>query len=144
MPLNLAAPLAWTNLAVDQAAALKNLQGNILKGHGRQHTPNLLFQFTATDAPAVRAFLKTLPVTNAFAQLSDADAVRSARSSGKKVPKTLPFVALMLSNTGYRKLGVGAARTPADPRFRAGIKASRRGILLRTQSGLHRGVVATS
>ncbi len=123
MPLDLAQPLTWTNLPPPQATALKNLQGNILKGHGREHTINVFLRFTAEIAPEVGKFLSAIPVTTAFQQLLDADAVRAARRADKPLPKTTAFVALFLAATAYRKLGIPASSIPPDAKFIDGLKA---------------------
>jgi Dyp-type peroxidase family len=124
MPLDLAQPLTWPNATPAQIAALANLQGNILKGHGREHTVNTFMRFSAADATAVRAFLRGISVSNAHAQLVDSAAVRAARKANKKAAQTPPFVALFLSATAYQKLGIAPSLTPSDPKFRAGLKAS--------------------
>ena len=45
MAVNLAAPLAWKTATPDESAMLADLQANILKGHGRNHTANLFLRF---------------------------------------------------------------------------------------------------
>ena len=42
-PAQLETPINWTDPAFSKVLA--NLQGNILKGHGRDHTRNLFLSF---------------------------------------------------------------------------------------------------
>lgn len=121
MSLNLAVPLAWRQASAAEQAALDNLQGNILKSHGRSHTRHLFLRFDAADAAGTRRYLAWLgtQATSALRQLRDADTFRRThRSSGA-------FVAVLVSASGYRKLGVRAAQMPANPAFKAGMKARR-------------------
>jgi hypothetical protein len=46
MPINISVPLAWTKADPDELKLLQNLQGNILKGHGRDFTSKTLEQPT--------------------------------------------------------------------------------------------------
>ena len=126
MSLNLNSPLKWTAATPAEQAALQDLQGNILKGHGREHTINVFFRLDPTNIAGNRSFVKGLgaKVTNALAQLQAAQAFTAAKKLGKAPADTPPFIALFLSATGYGKLGLGTAQTPADPRFLAGLKAS--------------------
>jgi Dyp-type peroxidase family len=80
---------------------LERLQGNILKGHGRDFSVHIFFSF-GDDIPAVRRQLAELTrqyVTSALGQYKEA---REFKSSG--VPGGL-FGNLFLSASGYRRLG---------------------------------------
>ncbi|MGL5833047.1 MAG: hypothetical protein ACRC1Z_07410 [Waterburya sp.] len=57
MVVNLDAPLAWENANADEISLLRDLQGNILIGHGRKHTQNLFLNFQNPDEG--RYFLKS-------------------------------------------------------------------------------------
>lgn len=122
MPVDLNAPLEWKTA---DTAVLDDLQGNILKGHGRDHTINLFLQFDAAQAAQARVFVKALAdkVTSAHKQLQESEAFKASNGlvSGNV------FVAFFLSFAGYQALGIANANTPADASFVAG---------LRTQSGL--------
>lgn len=126
MSLNLNASLEWTKATPPEKASLQNLQGNILKGHGREHTVNVLLKLDPADIPGNRAFVRGLgnSVTNAWDQLESAKKHREAKDAGLDPPASPPFVALFISATGYARLGLTPAQTPADPRFKAGLKKS--------------------
>jgi Dyp-type peroxidase family len=83
------------------APLLKNLQGNVLRGHGRDHSVHVFFSFRK-DAPA-RTILKGLAatfVTSAYAQFRAAE-----RYHRFKVPGAL-FGNLFLTARGYERLGL--------------------------------------
>ena len=44
MTINLKKPLAWKKASAEEQKMLQCLQGNILKGHGRDETINIFFQ----------------------------------------------------------------------------------------------------
>ncbi|GAB2766015.1 hypothetical protein [Streptomyces bullii] len=123
-------------------AVLGDLQGNILKSHGRDHSRHLIITFK-TDTPEqrgkARAFLTGLVelglVTSALQQWHEAQAYRDVketiRGNGaiadkdvtallKSVSET--FVGVMLSADGYRALRLDECM-PDDPSFLAGAKA---------------------
>ncbi|NKI96991.1 peroxidase [Rhizobacter sp. SG703] len=111
--------LAATTAA--ERALLAQLQGNLLKGHGRPHAAHLLLRFG--PAQAGRAFLRGLlpQIGRADVQLADAQRVRAARAAGRPL-QTPPFVACLLSASGYRALQVPRERWPSDPAFAEGLK----------------------
>ena len=126
MSLNLNAPLKWTTASPAEKAALLNLQGNILKGHGREHTINVFLKLDPADVPGNRAFVRSLggSVINAWDQLVAAQKHREAKDAGLEPPASPPFVALFISATGYARLGLTPSLTPIEPRFQAGLKKS--------------------
>lgn len=97
---------------------LSDLQGNILKGHGREHV--LLLQITFSDRAAARLWTGMVGggwTTSAWEQLM--------QSKQTWTGKAEPWCAnLFLTAAGYRFLGVEEGRWPADERFRAGMAAS--------------------
>lgn len=96
---------------------LSEVQGNILKGHGRQHSLHFHLRFTS-DASEVRSWLRQFAddyVTSARQQHQDAQAYRQGIASDRM------FVNLMFSASGYRALGVEEGSIPGDPRFRLGM-----------------------
>jgi Dyp-type peroxidase family len=95
---------------------LSDLQGNILKSHGRDHAAHLFLHFDQLHK--ARACLGRLAeiVKSAASQLNEAKAFReTGKSAGR-------FVSLLLSAAGYAALGVPAHKIPADPAFRAGMQ----------------------
>jgi Dyp-type peroxidase family len=125
MTLHLAQTLAWkqslaatTAAAAAELAMLDDLQGNILKGHGRPHTSNLLVTFDAGRAAQARRFLASVghDVTTALDQLTGAEAHRlSGIDAGT-------FVTVLLSAAGYEALGRSDA-CPTNAAFKAGMAA---------------------
>lgn len=93
-----------------------DLQGNILKSHGRDHSRHVFLCFTAT-AEAARNWVSSFArrVTSASEQHRTA---RDYRTTGTEHL----FTGFMLSGSGYEALGVDLQVTPDDKAFRAGMK----------------------
>lgn len=121
MPINLDQPLAWKQANADEKAMLKDLQGNILKGHGRERTANVFLQFDAAQPQAARAWLRKLAkqLTSAHQQLKDVEKFQQTNQPGGL------FYSFYLSATGYQALGIPAAQVPGalNGAFRQGMKA---------------------
>ena len=91
---------------------LENLQGNVLRGHGREHAVHVFFSFRQPDL--ARSVLRTLAerfVTSAYRQYRDAE-----RYKALGVPGGL-FGNLFLTARGYEQLtpGVEVAALFAEP-----------------------------
>jgi deferrochelatase/peroxidase EfeB len=87
--------------ADDYAPLFKNLQGNIVKGHGRDHTVNLFLQFTVSG-DELRTVLRRLTiefVTSAYDQLHQRD-----HYTKFSIPGAM-FGSLLLAAGAYKKLG---------------------------------------
>lgn len=98
---------------------LENLQGNILKGHGRDHTVHIFFRLD-DDAGAAREGLKAVVagVTSAAEQHE-----QTTRFKRFGVPGGL-FANFFLSASGYQALGIDPTAF-GDPHFKDGMKAAR-------------------
>jgi Dyp-type peroxidase family len=108
--LNNKSPIDENDLKVQ--ALLERLQGNILKGHGREFSVHIFFSF-GDDIPAVRRQLAELTrqyVTSALRQYQEA---RKFKASG--TPGGL-FGNLFLSASGYRRLGFDPAKLLPEER----------------------------
>lgn len=83
-------------------AVLERLQGNILKGHGRDHTVHIFFRFSGNPAQnkaLLRVLMQQAPVTSAAQQLQDS---AGAKAGGSKAQT---FRNLFLTAKGYQQLG---------------------------------------
>ncbi len=104
MAFNLDNTIPFDTTADENAEILRNLQGNILSGHGRDHTAHIFFRLPASAAEARGVIAELAPLlTSAFRQEQE-------RLDYKrfKIPGGL-FATLHLSATGYTKLGVATA-----------------------------------
>ena len=128
MPIDLnKKALDWENISKDEHEMLRDLQGNILKGHGRSHAEHIFLRFDPTAVGAVKEFLRGLAssITPALEQIKDATTLRqiptddpAARAISDKI-----FIGVALSSSGYIALGIGLDQTPDSPEFRLGMKA---------------------
>jgi deferrochelatase/peroxidase EfeB len=89
---------------------LEDLQGNILKGHGRHYTANLFLNFAGEKAK-VAASLNSIgrQMPSALDQLRDAAAFSTTKISAGR------FLAFFISKEGYAWLGAPAPSSPAHP-----------------------------
>jgi Dyp-type peroxidase family len=111
----------------DLVPFLTDLQGNILKSHGRNHVAVLLLNFGPSDATAqpmkARAWIRDISsaasnrLTSAHEQNQQSSSVRNGTDT---------FQTLALSSRGYEFL---STKRPSDGAFRDGMQ--RRGPLLR-------------
>lgn len=124
MTLDMSQPLAWKDAhnakspyAAAELAMLNDLQGNILKGHGRHFTSNLFLKFDENKAPAARDFLASFGaiLTTALDQLIAAEVYKDGGAGGGD------FYSLVISADGYNALGESANK-PQGSAFNAGMK----------------------
>lgn len=125
-PLN--APLTWKSTDPLVAALLDDLQANILKGHGRDHSINLFLKFDPAKAAAIKGAIHQLSgiLKTAKQHLVEAEAFKATGTDGGVIR------CFMLSFAGYQALGV-AAKAPAGAAFKAGMK-TRQALLADTLS----------
>ena len=97
---------------------LESVQGNILKGHGRDHTAHIFVQFQA-EADEIRTWIIEFAqkqITSAAEQRKQTARQRANGGLGEL------FTGFLLCLAEYTALGVGDDRLPTDPFFRAGTK----------------------
>lgn len=99
---------------------LAGLQGNILKGHGRQHSANIFINITG-DVDVARSWISKIAADNVTTALQQVEGAKLHRCGGDAGT----FTVLALSYSGYKKLGIKEASSPSDKRFRYGMKAVR-------------------
>ncbi len=130
MPVRLNQPLSNTP-NTDEQTMLANLQGNILKGHGRERTANVFLRIKRGKSAAARTFFRkyaALKVMSAADQLQAAAIFKREGNKSRSALVTRPFIAIVFSKSGYTALGIPAASTPGDGAFAAGLQ-SRQGLL---------------
>lgn len=114
-------PIAWKSAERDEtvAALLGDLQANILKGHGREHTRHAFLSFAGADATQLRRVLRKLGETmpSARHQLEETEKFKLYGTPGSVV------TCFFLTARGYEKLGIAA---PAESTaFAGGMKSAR-------------------
>lgn len=112
-------PLSEEDLA-NQIDNLSDLQGNILKGHGRDHSAHIFLKFKPGRIAMVRAWLHgplKARITSAQKQIDDAAAFKATQKDGGV------FQIFVVSAAGYAYLGKDTAAF-GDASFRAGAQAS--------------------
>ena len=111
------APIAWQTAATDPdiESFLSDLQANIVKGHGRQHSGHIFLSFAGMAPEAVASLLRSLaePCTNALTQLRANKRLPPYRDGGT-------VRCLFLSATGFKALGT-LAKPPPGAAFAAGM-----------------------
>ena len=125
MPVNLNQPLSWKKAlaakhvdSTAELAMLHDLQGNILKSHGRGHTANIFFSFDHNQHEAVCRFVNSIgyDVTSALQQFLTTELFKATNiDSG-------PFVTFLMSSKGYIALGQEPAQ-PTEKAFADGMGA---------------------
>ena len=114
MTIDLKKPLAWKRASAEEQKMLQSLQGNILKGHGRDETINIFFQIDKGKALEMRRALRELAnyhLTSADRQLRETDVFQESGKPGSTV------VAAFLSATGYAALGAAAQAPTTEKQF---------------------------
>lgn len=122
MPVNLSGPGPIDPDDPQFETMLRHLQGNILKGHGRDHSVNIFVQL-AGDAPRARQRLGALAKRLVTSALRQRDEARQFRQFG--IPGSL-FGNVLLTARGYAALGMTASQVNgafSDPFFQDGLEA---------------------
>jgi Dyp-type peroxidase family len=117
----LKAPITWKGNDPEIDAFLDRLQGNILKGHGRNNVVFMFCRFQDDRRQDALSFLReqVKRVRSAKQQLLAAD---HKRATGEK--DKAPFVSIFLTKSGYDYFGVPSNRQPLDPSFQKGMAAA--------------------
>lgn len=116
MSVDLTKPLKITDA---DTAFLEDLQGNILKGHGRENTINMFLQFDAASPDEAKQFIRDVAdnVTSSKKQLDDTVRFKETHVSGDT------FVACFLTFAGYQALDIEEAMLPEDGSFQGGMQS---------------------
>jgi len=117
MPLfDLPTPLTPTEVQ-NFTIALDNLQGNLLKSHGRDRARHIFLSFTGS-AVSIRQFLATMGVHHIVSANQQIAQTLEHKAKGTN----RMFEQVLLSADGYRYLGLSI--NGFDPLFQAGMKAA--------------------
>ncbi|CAL2093066.1 Dyp-type peroxidase family [Tenacibaculum sp. 190524A02b] len=111
--------LSQSKMDIDNPAfseVFNDIQGNILKSHGRTHSRHLFLQFKGS-IDTNRKWVNTLAqnLTSALEQ-------HHTSLDYKKAGNEHLFTGFMLSYSGYKALGIDDSKIPDDKAFRAGMK----------------------
>jgi len=101
---------------------LTNMQGNILKSHGREHTRHIFLQFDSSKIGEAKAWISTLEVTSALLQLQDTKVNRETDTETNLIPGEI-FINFLLSAKGYQALGAKDTQLPPNKSFQRGMKS---------------------
>jgi Dyp-type peroxidase family len=110
---------------------LKNMQGNIVKHHGREHAYHIFFQFDASKKSEIKNWIKHLSLTDGLTQLNDTEKfkklmLKKERNEADEIAlkelknKFLQF--FFLSKKGYEILGLDNDQLNDDA-FQQGMQA---------------------
>ncbi|MDC1162124.1 hypothetical protein OAT18_01645 [Tenacibaculum sp.] len=111
--------LSQSKLDIDDPnlkTVFEDIQGNILKSHGRSHSIHLLLKFTA-GSDLIRKWVGKIS-----GRLTSAIEQHQTSLIYKDSGKEHLFTGLMLSNTGFIALDIENQNIPDDKAFRAGMK----------------------
>lgn len=120
MPINLDAPLSFKNADAQEKAMLDDLQGNILKGHGRENTFNVFLRFDPAQAAGIKAWIKKQIVPVISTASAQFKAIEKFKKKGIAAGNVFFF---FLTKAGYDALGVATGSQPGDGAFQAGMQA---------------------
>lgn len=99
---------------------LSNMQGNIIKGHGRDHTTHIFICFRIGKEKKAKQWIRNLAeehITSCKKQLKERELYKRNKTDGDT------FMSLFLSSEGYRYLGYANVNTKlTDEGFKAGMQ----------------------
>lgn len=124
MPVRLDRPLSRLRNA-DEQSMLSQLQGNILKGHGRPRTAQVFLRIKRGRASVARAFLRQYAADKLMSAAQQLEAAAIIKIEGPNSTNPLvnrPLTTIVISASGYRALEIALAQTPADAAFLDGLK----------------------
>lgn len=116
---NITVPLTHAQIEDHQRAHLEDLQGNILKGHGRDHAAHVFLQFKDSSKEEARTWIKTKlkpRIVSAYKQLKD---TQHFHQTGQKAGA---FHAFFLTAKGYTFFD--HALDPFEATFKSGQRGS--------------------
>ena len=97
-------------------SVFEDIQGNILKSHGRAHSRHLFLQFF-DDTTATQQWVGSMATQLTSALEQHHTAIDYKQSGNEHL-----FSGLLLSYSGYKALGIDESNIPDDKAFRAGMK----------------------
>lgn len=102
----------------EYAALLNDLQGNILRGHGRDSSVHLFLQFKPGQVQELKKWIKVFAdkITSAQKQADEAKLYRDKKIAGD------PFVNFFLTRKGYEYLEYKPFQIPGNEPFKVGMK----------------------
>ncbi|MBP0017927.1 MAG: Dyp-type peroxidase [Cyanobacteria bacterium SBLK] len=101
------------------ADLLTDLQGNILRGHGRDHSVHLFLKFKEGGVNAAKEWIEYFAKTYVKSAKQQSDEAARYRKEG--ISGDL-FANFMLAHDGYKYLGIKPFKMPKDEPFRFGMK----------------------
>jgi Dyp-type peroxidase family len=124
MPVRLDRPLSKLRNA-DEQSMLSQLQGNILKGHGRTRTAQVFLRIKRGRATEARTFLRQYAADKLMSAAQQLEAAAIIKIEGPTSTNPLvnrPFTTIVISAAGYKALEIAPEQTPADAAFLDGLK----------------------
>lgn len=98
---------------------IEDLQGNILRGHGRDYSAHLFLEFKAGKETEVKQWIENFVTNYVTSAKQQADEAKQYRATG--ISGTV-FANFFLSVIGYKYLGIKPFKLPKNQEFRFGMK----------------------